>query len=871
MSKRMNKKFTAFVALFATLMLLLFIGVGFFSYDSMQNSLYEERISNVSTLMGKSTQHVDREIEMQWNNIHHFRNMFEDSAADFQTLDEARGALKKMREIYSEQVLVLLFIVDENLNCYQSETASSYAWQETDQFQEMKDACIISYTEFHLGADEQAHMFFVSPLNEPIVLDGISFTRIGMAVDMSFMDDAFDTNDLGENSVAFIFRHDGTQLYSQSKNSPLSQEKNILTKLLEEGEFTQGETPEQMRAEIRDMKRGEDKQKSVGKTIYVRYNGEGYYVSYYLLDTGLSTRSAVALYMLPSYTVSTGTREFMGSIIGSTALIALAVIAIILFIIFTNNYRVRKQLLSAADAERDANQAKTRFLSAMSHDIRTPMNAIIGMTTLAGKRLDETEYVKSCLNKISLASSHLLTLINDILDITKVESGKMSLNPISFSLTDTVSNLINVIRPLVKEKLHDFEFRVHNMRIENVYADQLRINQIFINLLSNAVKYTPEGGKIVVDLKEEPLDDNPDVVRLTYTVQDNGVGMSEEFQKTMYRSFTREEQTELHRIQGSGLGLTICKQMVDLMGGKIECESQVGMGTTFTVTLDLLMADNDMEHMTFVPTEVLLVDDDPAFLLAATDTLLQLGLLPDCVESGEEAIRTVEERRKEDNDYPLIIVDWQMPNMNGLETIREIRRRVGEEVSIIVVSAYDIEEIQEQAQNAGINGFISKPFFRSTVYNALKGLLEEREGSKKEETHEDNPLRGLRILVAEDNELNWEIAKDILSMYGVITVRAENGQACLDIMENTEDGDYDLILMDIQMPLLNGYQTTQALRASEREYLRTIPIIAMTADAFSEDIQRCKEVGMNAHIAKPINVTVLLDTIESRVGNVKKG
>ncbi len=509
-----------------------------------------------------------------------------------------------------------------------------------------------------------------------------------------------------------------------------------------------------------------------------------------------------------------------------------------------------------------ANNAKTEFLSSMSHDIRTPMNAIIGMTALASKHLNEPEYMKKCLNKMTLASNHLLTLINDVLDISKVESGKMSLNPIVFSLTDTVTNLVNIVKNQVSGKDQKFDVRVHNIQKEYIFADELRLNQIFINILSNAVKYTPVGGSVSVDLKEVFLEDMPDMVRLVYIVTDTGVGMSKEFQESMYNSFSQANNTNHGAIQGTGLGLTISKMMIDLMGGTIECISEPDVGTTFTVTLDLPIADRLMEDMMLPPMEVLLVDDDEIFLETAADTLRQLGISPECVSSGEEAVKAAVARHVKGMDYPVIIVDWQMPGMDGIETIRAIRAKVGYEVSIIVVSAYDWSEIEEMAKAAGADGFISKPFFPSSVYENMIEILGMN--VKTEDAAEDKieHMEGMNILIAEDNDLNWEIASEMLDMYKIKTTRAEDGQKCVEILESATDGEFDMVLMDIKMPVLDGYGATLKIREYQREYVKNIPIVAMTADAFSDDIQRCMQVGMNGHIAKPINFNNLMEVLK---------
>ncbi len=525
----------------------------------------------------------------------------------------------------------------------------------------------------------------------------------------------------------------------------------------------------------------------------------------------------------------------------------------------------REKLRDALMLAETANNAKTQFLSSMSHDIRTPMNAIIGMTTLASKHLDDKEYMKSCLSKMALASNHLLTLINDVLDISKVESGKMSLNPIVFSMADTVTNLVNIVRQQVSAKGLKFDVRVHNIKKEHLFADELRLNQIFINILSNAVKYTPEGGYVSMDISEEFIAGVSDRVRVIYVVKDTGIGMSKEFQEHMFESFSRANPEQFGDVQGSGLGLTISKTMIDMMGGTIECESEPGKGSTFTVVLELPIAEKIMDDLILPPMEVLLVDDDVIFLESAANTLIQLGFSPECVDNGQQAVEKSVHRHEIGKDYPVIIVDWQMPGMNGIETIRQIRAKVGPTVSIIVISAYEWHDIEALAKEAGADGFISKPFFPSNVYENMTRILGLRTDAKDDsvlDTWQPN-LDGMHILVAEDNDMNWEIAEEILNIYHVKTVRAEDGKKCVEILENSQDGEFDLVLMDIKMPFMDGYEATTVIRNADRGYVRNIPIVAMTADAFSEDIQKCKLVGMNAHIAKPLSISSLIAVLEA--------
>ena len=531
--------------------------------------------------------------------------------------------------------------------------------------------------------------------------------------------------------------------------------------------------------------------------------------------------------------------------------------------VFMNWFNVR--LNEAAKEAEAANRAKSDFLSTMSHDIRTPMNAILGLTTIAQRNVEDPAVVKDSLNKIGLASNHLLTLINDILDISKVESGKLSLAPAVFSIVEVTENLVNISQPMVKEKSIEFRFRINAMEHEYLYADQLRINQVFINILSNALKYTEPCGSVTVDLQELEGDAS-DMVRLVFRVVDTGMGMSEEFMERMYESFSRQTDSRVNSVQGTGLGLAITKQMVDLMGGTIECQSKLGEGTIFTVTLDVPIAEREPEDMTLESVDALLVDDDEVFLQTAEYTFNSLEARVETASSGAQALEMVGARHSLHDDYGVIIVDWKMPDMDGIEVVRRVRALVGDQVPIILVSAYDWSDIEESAKEAGADGFISKPLFKSTLYRAINELLNIAEAPvANEDDHSD--IEGMRVLVAEDNDINWEIINMLLSMHGIESEHAENGQIAVDMLSSSQPGDFDLVFMDVQMPVMNGIEATKAIRALPDEWASTIPIIATTADAFSEDVAKCLDAGMNSHIAKPIDIKIALKEIR----RVKEG
>ncbi len=844
------------------------------SYLNMNQSLFEERSENTKILMEKISQNVETGIDTRWNSIRHLSNQFADEAGrseevsysvdekavgqTISTLADVEKWLEKTKSYRNENILGL-FVIDDKGVCYTS-SGDTFKWSRRDLLNSGRDEVHISSDELRISENEELRMFFLKPLPTVIDIEGIRMTHIAISTEMEFVDPFFNTEEFGDESVAFIIRSNGTQIYRQEKDNSISKVYNVRS-ALESAEYKYGGSYNLFNEDIENGR---------ANCLNLVYGGESYYLAYHPMETN----NWVSMMLIPEDNVGSASRTFMWSIIVSIALISLGGMAIFIIIFVSGSRRnnkqkelVNRQLVKAAEAERNANNAKTQFLSSMSHDIRTPMNAIIGMTTLASKHLDDPDYMRDCLANVSLASNHLLTLINDVLDISKVESGKMSLNPIVFSLADTATNLVNIIKQQIDTKKQSFNIRVHNVKNEYLFADELRLNQIFINILSNAVKYTPEGGRINVDLKEEESEKESSV-RIVYIVEDTGVGMTEEFIKTMYDSFVRASTENVGAIQGTGLGLAICKQMVDLMGGTIECESQVGVGTKFTVTLDLPIAEKVTSELMLPHMKLLLVDDDEVFLETASDTLKSMGITPDVVSTGEDAVIAVEEKHNAGQDYPVVVIDWRLPGINGIETARRIRAIVGDEIPIIVISAYDFSEIEDEARGAGVNGFISKPFFRSTVYSDMCRILGIGEEHASEQKSELPDVHGLNLLVAEDNDLNWEIASEILSMYDIKTTRAENGKICVDMIEAASDGEFDMILMDIQMPVMNGYEATRCIRASRREYVKNIPIIAMTADAFADDIQRCLDAGMNAHIAKPINVSNLLTIIGNRGGGV---
>ncbi|MBO4308691.1 MAG: response regulator [Clostridia bacterium] len=600
-------------------------------------------------------------------------------------------------------------------------------------------------------------------------------------------------------------------------------------------------TSDRLRAEITS---------STGSVTILNSRGEKMLLAY---TPVAETVEWTLLSLIPASDLNANTENWLLIGIVSAGLLVLFIIDL-LFIQHFN-----KKLRIAAMAAESANKAKTDFLSTMSHDIRTPMNAILGLTAIAQKNLGDTDAMEENLRKICLAGNHLLTLINDILDISKVESGKLNFTPVTFSVVETVENLVNLSQPMIKEKNIDFNFRINRMEKEYLYADPLRLNQIYINILSNAVKYTEPGGSVSVDMREE---ESPILgcVSLTYRVSDTGIGMSPEFMERMYQPFSRQTDSRVNSIQGTGLGLAITKQMVDLMGGTIDCRSEQGKGTTFTVVIDIPVSDRQRDEMRLDPIDVLVVDDDEVLLRTAADTLESMGATAECAKSGAEAIEMISKRHQEGRNYDVVIVDWKMPDMDGIETVCRIRSDFGEKIPILLISAYDRSEIEDAAKKAGANGFVSKPLFQSTLYDKINQLL-GKEVKSVEPKDDYSDMEGVHVLVAEDYDINWEVIQATLGMFGITAERAENGRVCVDMMRKAEEGRYTLIFMDVQMPEMNGLDATRTIRKMENPWAASIPIIAMTADAFSENVAECLSAGMDGHIAKPVDIKLVIKEI----------
>ena len=565
--------------------------------------------------------------------------------------------------------------------------------------------------------------------------------------------------------------------------------------------------------------------------------------------------------------------------IGAFILGILAIAAVIISLLIRDNKRSRTQirdkeearveleekqreLSDALAAAEQANRAKTAFLNNMSHDIRTPMNAIVGFTALAASHIDNPEQVKDYLQKITVSSQHLLSLINDVLDMSRIESGKVTIEESDVHLPDVIHDLRTIIQANITAKQQELLIDTQDVKHEDIITDKLRLNQVLLNILSNAIKFTPAGGTISFRLIEEPSS-RADTAEFVFRIKDNGIGMSKEFQKTIFEAFTRERTSTVSGTQGTGLGMAITKNIVDMMGGSISVESEEGKGSEFILRIPCRIGESRVISEKIPELQglrALVADDDTNSCLSVSAMLRDIGMRPDWTNYGKEAVIRAKEAKDQADEFKVYIIDWMMPDLNGIETVRRIRKIVGDDAPIIILTAYDWSDIEAEARQAGVTAFCSKPIFMSELRSVLaKPFLIEKPAADEAPAALD--FTGKKILLAEDNEMNQMIAVEILKSAGFTIDIASNGAEAVELMEQAPVGTYDVILMDIQMPIMDGYEAARRIRAMEDQEKAEIPIIAVTANAFEEDRKIALEAGMNGHLAKPYDIDAIMKTL----------
>lgn len=528
----------------------------------------------------------------------------------------------------------------------------------------------------------------------------------------------------------------------------------------------------------------------------------------------------------------------------------------------TNEEKQRIFLDAAMENADKANQAKGDFLARMSHEIRTPLNAIIGLVTLAIASIEDSAKVQDCLTKINFSSKHLLMLIDDILDMSQIESNKMKLQNEEFDIYQFINSFVVTIYSQAKAKNLEFKESITGFSEgSEYYGDSLRMGQILLNLVSNAIKFTPEGGSVFLKVEKLVTKKNLDIVR--FEVTDTGIGMSEEVQERIFAPFEQADSSIAAKFGGTGLGMSITKNLVMLMDGKIYVNSKENEGTTFTVDIPLLKKESETKIPDFenMGLNALVVDDEEEECRHAVRVLQEIKIQAEWVMHGAQAIERVISHHRGNRDYDICLIDWKMHDIDGIEVTRRIRAEVGYDVPIVMISAYDYMEIEEEARAAGVDGFLPKPLYRTAVYEEISRELKEREGRQIQGKAKQKLLSGKKILLAEDNDINRDIAKELLELQGATVIACEDGKQALQAFQNSGIREYDAILLDIRMPVLDGYETAGRIRALNRKDAVIIPMIAVTAHAFSGDVTAALRAGMNAHVSKPLDIAELCDKL----------
>lgn len=814
--------------------ILVFIFLGFYMNRESERAIYEVGNIYMSGMNEKISRNFENVIQLRFDQVYGITSVVSPENYNKQDLYEEL--------IYRAQVRNFDYLA----------LCSEEGELESLMGEPMQPINLLNFVEA-LKSKEDQIVIGTDVANNDVVLfaiqakypmqDGRESIGLVAAIPLSYIMDTLSLEDDGQLMYYHIVRRDGS-IVIRNQNGVLGehfsslQQSESVVKSAEEADFIK-----EFSAALRE---------NVAYTSVLEING----VKQQIYGSPLSYSEWYLVGVMPYGTLDKTINSLSVQRM-TISLLGYASILILLVLVFFRYYRMTHRQIRELDELRkaalEASRTKSEFLANMSHDIRTPMNAIVGMTAIAMAHIDNREQVQNYLKKITLSSKHLLGLINDVLDMSKIESGKLTLTSEQISLKEVVEGAVGIMQPQVKSKKQNFNVCVENILAENVWCDGVRLNQVLLNLLSNATKYTPEGGSIQFTLREEDSPKGEDFVQVHIYVKDNGIGMSQEYLGKIYESYSRADGARVHKTEGAGLGMAITKYIVDAMGGHIDIQSEPDKGTEFHVTVNLKKAGTMEADMVLPPWNMLMVDDDEFLCQTATKELKAIGINAEWTLSGEKAIELTLQRHQRGDDYQIVLLDWKLPGLNGIQVAKEIRHNLGNEIPILLISAYDWSDFEAEAREAGINGFISKPLFKSTLFYGLRQYMGGGESERSTPDQNIN-LSGCRILLAEDNELNWEVANELLSDLGVELEWAEDGGICLDKFQKSPQGYYDAILMDIRMPHMTGYEATRAIRGMDRSDALSIPIIAMSADAFSDDIQHCLDCGMNAHIAKPIDI-----------------
>ena len=854
--KDLQTLFIAIAAFVSITALGVFVFLRYYN-SYIDKVLYQERLSQMQEVTAQLFSGLEDVVSNQWNDVDAFCNYVElgkpSDTESLLTFMKKQARLNNMDSAGKDLVAI------DNLGRYLTQDGWQGTLEEMDLLLDRPER--ISFVSKSLTSGE-TRMYFLKLLPEPVEMldDGRSVQLIyyGISQDMKELNSYFSCGAYDNSNCVYVLDRQGLKLFRSSNSIELIEGYNAYS-VLEEMEYLHEHSFEDAKAALAEN--------GCGYANAVM-NGEEYYYALYKMENAEWT----LLFLVPSSYVATNVVSLVNTTVKMILVFAVILVAISASVIFfilhyqqkkavaaeqQNSERLSEALVLAEHAEqkaKEANHAKSEFLSNMSHDIRTPMNAIVGMTKLIEHEKNDPDKLDIYLDKIQVSSRHLLSLINDVLDMSKIESGDVSLNTNSVSLSDEVTQIENIIRPQAEERGHNFVIRVHGLVHEYVVCDAVRLRQVIINLLSNAVKYTHNGGSVNFDIEELPCNE-PDSAKLKFTVADNGYGMTAEFVKHIFEPFTRAEDSTTNKVQGTGLGMAITKSIVDMMGGTIDIQSRLNKGSTFAVTVTFPI-DYSAEPQVDV-SSVLLVSDDDVLTCNMQAAFSERNVRFNNAQNILDAAAVIEKQ-----DIDVVMLNGYLHEPTLADTVKMLRETSKNDMLIYCCDYAKPEQEISALRKTGADGLLPRPFFFSKFVQAVNAKLGDADLSEAENT---SILSGMNFLCAEDNELNAEILSALLDIAGAKCKIYPNGEELVKAFESVKPGDYDAILMDVQMPVMNGFAATKAIRSSKNPLGKDILIIAMTANAFNSDIQDCLDAGMNAHIAKPLEVPVLEKVIKSFV------
>ena len=861
--KNVKKRRKKYLLVIPVILLLAVMTIyGHWAMNRMQGYISRSSEANMTAVMEQMRQIYDLQIGKIYERLGMIeKNLFPYQKRSTQTKD-CREFLVSMIDNSSEQILFLkdngqAMTIQGELHNLDVESSTLLKLRQEER--------IAQSIAWHVDMKKENYYLIALPC-ETYEVDGERFSAIGMLYNRSGLDDLIKVNDYDGQAILFSVDENGIVIYTNQEDEKFERNYALLKHMQSEKKITDS----QYKSLKKKLESGENGMEQI------EVNGVSCYFGFCQLE---STKNEI-VGIVPVSVLNESLIEYqelaVQMIVFTIILFMLLSLALMLFISKAasatqkaqyeeETRRIKEEAMVALEIEKEradhANHAKSQFLSNMSHDIRTPMNAIVGFTSLAITHIDDKERLQNYLRKICTSSEHLLSLINDVLDMSRIESGKMKIIEAECSISVMTHDLRSILVSSINAKRLDFFIDTIDVEHEDVICDKSRVNQVLINITSNAIKYTQPGGTIAVKIKEKP--NAPEgFADFEFSVKDNGIGMSEEFVKTIFEPFTREHSSTVSQIEGTGLGMAITKNIVDMMGGSISVQSVPGEGSEFTVKLRFRTTKNK-KVITVIPKlkgfRALVADDNMDSCSSVTKMLRTIGMRPEWTTSGKEAVFRSEMAIDENDPFRVYIIDWLMPDMNGVEVVRRIREKIEEDVPIIILTAYDWSDIEKEAREAGVTAFCSKPLFLSELYDILHCAGDECDEVSGENSNEE--FVGKRILVVDDVKNNREITAAILKERGIEVEMGENGKEAIEMVAGSEPGYYDLILMDVMMPVMDGYDATEIIRNLENRKLASIPIIAMTANAFEEDRKNAFNAGMDDYLSKPVQNEKLFDML----------